>query len=63
MNAREFYQKVINDLMLVSLATWVVLVVADLLKPGFSTNYLNMNLWLVGCILVVVVKIAVRSKI
>lgn len=53
---KDFYSKIINDIFLVSVASWAVFCLAEILKPGFVTNYLNLSLFLLWCVLVGIIQ-------
>lgn len=39
----KYVRHIIHDVFIVALATFVVCFFADLIKPGFVTNYINLN--------------------
>jgi hypothetical protein len=55
---KDFSLKIINDVLVISLVTLIAFFICELLKPGFVTNYLNMNLFLLWCVLIGIIQIA-----
>lgn len=39
----EIIRRLIHDVFVIGLSTFVVYFFADLIKPGFVTNYINLN--------------------
>lgn len=44
--AMNYIRQIIHDVFVVALVTFIVYFFADLLKPGFVTNYINLNMLL-----------------
>ncbi|MDO8581692.1 MAG: hypothetical protein Q7S16_02345 [bacterium] len=42
----NYIRQIIHDVFVVALVTFIVYFFADLLKPGFVTNYINLNMLL-----------------
>ncbi|MBI5621753.1 hypothetical protein HY933_02735 [Candidatus Falkowbacteria bacterium] len=61
MDKRLFIAKILSDVVAVSLASEVVFVLAELAKPGFVTNYLNLNLFLLWCVFVASIYVLIRD--
>lgn len=43
MELPSFIKTLLHDVFIIALATFVVYFFADFLKPGFVTNYINLN--------------------
>lgn len=61
MNNKQLFYQIIHDVFTVSVITLACFVIFELIKPGFVINYFNLNLLLVWCILIGIVKLAADS--
>ncbi len=55
-----FLKKLINDLFYLSLLTWLVYLVLELMKEGLISNYFDLNLLLVFVILIGVINTSIN---
>lgn len=58
----NIFKKFIHDIFCISLITWLVYFVLELLKEGLISNYFDLNLLLIFVIIVGVINIRVNYK-
>ncbi|MFA5358882.1 MAG: hypothetical protein WC310_03630 [Patescibacteria group bacterium] len=46
------FLKILYDVFSVSAVSWAVCVVSETIKPGFVTNYLDMNIFLLWTVII-----------
>jgi len=55
-----FLKKLINDLFSLSLLTWLVYFVLELIKEGLVSNYFDLNLLLIFVLIIGVINIIIN---
>ncbi|HOZ36951.1 MAG TPA: hypothetical protein PLR18_03950 [bacterium] len=59
---KEFLKKLTNDLFYISLLTWLIYFVVELLKEGLVSNYFDLNLLLIFVVILGAVNIFVNCR-
>jgi len=62
MTLKEFSLKILHDLFNISLVTLVIYFIIEIFKPGFVTNYLNLNIFLLLVILTGIIEVIINKK-
>ena len=62
MNKKSFYLKILYDVFVASVVTLVVFFISEIIKPGFITNYFNLSLFLLWCILIGIIYVLINKK-
>ncbi len=61
MTSNNFLKSLIGDIFTISVVSLVVFFTAEIIKPGFITNYFNLNLFLLWCILIGIIQVLITK--